>query len=77
MVDDDPVLGCVGRVVVATRGADGPGEILVGVRGGRETYLAWSREPLPQGAQVLVVDLRGARTVDVVAWDGLPSGPWD
>ena len=31
---------------------------------------AWSDAAIPRGARVLVVDVRGARTVGVVAWDG-------
>lgn len=38
------------------------------VRGGSETFLAWSQEPLPVGATVLVVESRGCREVDVIRW---------
>jgi len=70
-VTTDPyVVGTVGVLSVATRGADGPGEVLLTVRGGSESYLAWSERPLPRGAMVLVVESRGARAVDVVAWSG-------
>jgi uncharacterized protein YcgI (DUF1989 family) len=34
-----------------------------------ETFLAWSDTELPKGTTVLVVETRGQRTVDVVAWD--------
>jgi hypothetical protein len=43
------------------------------VRGGSEAYIAWSEEPLPKGATVLVIDSRGSRTVDVMEWDGAPA----
>lgn len=66
---EDPVLGCVGTVVVATRGVAGAGEVLVGVRGGREAYLAWSVEPLVIGTTVLIIGVRSGRTVDVEPWD--------
>jgi hypothetical protein len=56
-------------LTVATRGADGPGEVLVKMRGGTEAYLAWSEQPLPKGATVLVFNSRGARTVDVMEWN--------
>jgi hypothetical protein len=71
-VDGDgfSVVGLVGVLVVATRGRAGPGEVLLRVRGGSETYLAWSERPLPKGAQVLVVEARAARTLDVVPWTG-------
>jgi hypothetical protein len=68
-VDRDlSVVGCVGVLTLGTRGSEGPGEVLVKIRGGSETLLAWSDEPLPRGESVLIVDLRGPRTVDVVAW---------
>jgi hypothetical protein len=42
--------------------------VLVKIRGGSETYLAWSPTPLPKGATVLVIESRGSRTVDVSEW---------
>jgi hypothetical protein len=71
-VDGDgfSVVGLVGVLVVATRGRAGPGEVLLRVRGGSETYLAWSERPLPKGAQVMVVEARAARTLDVVPLTG-------
>ncbi|MFI6340203.1 hypothetical protein [Streptomyces sp. NPDC050535] len=68
MVQDEAVIGCTGELLVGTRGAVGPGEILVRVRGGTETFFAWSQEPLPTGATVLVVESRGCRAVDVIKW---------
>lgn len=38
------------------------------VRGGSETFLAWSDEPLERGATVLVIESRGTRQVVVMAW---------
>jgi hypothetical protein len=67
-------VGCSGRLTVATRGPDGPGEVLVAMRGGTEAYLAWSEQPLPKGATVLVFNSRGERTVDVMEWTD-PGGP--
>lgn len=68
MTRDEAAIGSVGVLLIATRGSAGPGEVLVKIRGGSETYMAWSDEPLPRGATVLVVDYRGARTVDVIEW---------
>ncbi|MEU2743174.1 hypothetical protein ABZ656_49990 [Streptomyces sp. NPDC007095] len=68
MVQDEAVIGCTGELLIGTRGTAGPGEILVRVRGGSETFLAWSQEPLPVGATVLVVESRGCREVDVIRW---------
>jgi membrane protein implicated in regulation of membrane protease activity len=72
-VGDVSVIGCVGSVIVGTRGADGAGEVLLKVRGTREAYLAWSDQPLPRGTDVLVIDVRGARTVVVEPWPGSSS----
>jgi hypothetical protein len=78
---DDAVIGCTGVLVIGTRGTAGPGEALVRVRGGSETFLAWSAEPLAKGVPVLVVESRGARQVDVIEWpdplDALAGGTGD
>jgi hypothetical protein len=68
MAPDDAVVGCTGELVVGTRGAGGPGEVLVRVRGGTETFIAYSDEPLPRGATVLVAESLGHRQVSVMAW---------
>ncbi|MEV6763689.1 hypothetical protein AB0N16_24240 [Streptomyces sp. NPDC051105] len=68
MPQDDAVIGCMGQVLIGTRGSDGPGEVLVRVRGGSETFLAWSEDPLPVGAAVLVIESRGCREVCVIEW---------
>lgn len=68
----DRDLSCVGRIgllIVGTRGPSGPGEVLVKIRGGSETFLAWSEDPLPKDTAVLIIDSRGARAVDVIKWD--------
>lgn len=65
---DDAVIGRTGTLLVGTRGQEGPGEVLVRVRGGSEAFLAWSDDPLPKGTHVLVVDSRGTRQVDVIEW---------
>ena len=69
-VGDVSVIGCVGSLIVATRGVAGVGEVLLNVRGTKEAYLAWSEQPLPRGTEVLVIDVRGARTVLVEPWPG-------
>ena len=76
MPRDVSAVGRVGVLTAPTRGDTGPGEVLIKIRGGSETYLAWSDEPLPKGANVLVVESRGARAVDVTPWfdsTGLPT----
>ena len=68
MTAHESPVGCSGTLTVATRGAAGPGEVLVKVRGGTETFLAWSEQPLAKGTEVLVFDSRGERAVDVMEW---------
>ncbi len=68
MARDEALIGCIGKLIVATRGEAGPGEVIVSVRGGREALIAWSAEPLPKGATVLVIESRGHRAVDVSPW---------
>ena len=65
-------MGCVGKVIIATRGVDGPGEVLVKVRGGTEAYVAWSEEPLARDTSVIVFNARGQRAVDVMQFDSDP-----
>ncbi len=69
MARDETCIGSVGILSVGTRGGDGPGEVRIKIRGGSETFLAWSEKPLPRGATVLVIDSRGARAVDVIEWE--------
>jgi hypothetical protein len=69
VVRDESCIGCLGVLTIGTRGTAGPGEVLVKIRGGSETFLAWSEGPLPKDTTVLVIESRGARTVDVIEWD--------
>jgi len=68
MARDEALIGCIGRIIIATRGQAGPGEVMVSVRGGSEALIAWSAEPLPRGTTVLVIESRGHRAVDVSPW---------
>ena len=72
MAADTLAVGSVGVLTVGTRGQHGPGEVRIKIRGGSETFIAWSEAPLPQGATVLVTDSRGRRALDVMPWDGDP-----
>jgi hypothetical protein len=76
MTRDLSAVGALGVLTVRTRGKDGPGEVQVSIRGATENLIAWSDEPMEKGARVLVVDVRGSRTVDVVPSDMLfaPDG---
>jgi hypothetical protein len=76
MARDESAIGRVGVLIIATRGPAGPGEVRIKIRGGSESFLAWSEKPLPKGATVLIVDYRGPRTVDVMEWaDPLGEAP--
>jgi hypothetical protein len=66
---DGALVGSIGVLTIATRGQAGPGEVLVPIRGGSETFIAWSPEPLARGSTVLVIESRGTRSVDVSEWD--------
>lgn len=68
LAGDPSAIGSVGVLLVGTRGDAGPGEVLIKIRGGSEAYIAWSEQPLPKGATVLVIDARSGRTVDVMPW---------
>lgn len=74
---EDPAVGRVGTLTIGTRGDAGPGEVRVQIRGGSETFLAWSDSPLPRDSTVLVIQSRGHRTVDVIAWTDPSVGPGD
>jgi hypothetical protein len=65
---DDAVIGCVGTVVTRIRGAEGPGEVTVEVRGGHETFIAYAEAPIEVHASVLVLRSHGPRAVDVKPW---------
>ncbi len=74
MPREESLIGSIGVLTIGTRGQRGPGEVLVKVRGGSESYIAWSPEPIAKGATVLVIESRGARSVDVSEWTD-PTGP--
>jgi hypothetical protein len=77
-MDGDPAaIGRVGVLTIATRGSNGPGEVLIKIRGGSESFLAWSDDPLPKGVAVLIVEARGARAVTVVRWSESSTMPSD
>lgn len=65
---DHSPIGLAGRIVTATRGDRGPGEVELRIRGGTETFLARSAEPLPRGQAVIVLSTLGPRTVIVAPW---------
>jgi hypothetical protein len=58
------LIGVVGHLTVSVP-ADGPGEVVLPVRGGTEAFAAWSDEPIAKYTRVVVVDERSARSVTV------------
>jgi hypothetical protein len=68
--EPDGLLGAVGRVTVSIP-VSGPGEVLIPVRGGTEAFAAWSDEPVPRHARVIVIDRISPRSVFVTL---LPPG---
>ena len=61
---ESELLGAVGYVTVPIP-ADGPGEVMLPVRGANEAFAAWSDEPIAKHARVAVVETRSARSVTV------------
>jgi membrane protein implicated in regulation of membrane protease activity len=64
MSSDETVIGKIGRVTHRISNGKA-GEIVVFIRGGSETYMAYSDDDVPEQTEVLVVAQRSARTVEV------------
>lgn len=62
------LIGKVGRVVTAVRGGPRPGEVRVVVDGIPHYYIAYGKNPIGIGVDVLVINNRGARQIDVEPW---------
>ncbi|WP_165485919.1 hypothetical protein [Frankia sp. Cppng1_Ct_nod] len=58
-------VGAVGRVIIPIP-ANGPGEVLVPLRGGSEAFAAWADEPIGKHVRILVTEMMSARSVIVV-----------
>ena len=61
---EESLLGKTGRVTVSIP-ENGPGEVLLPVRGGSEAFAAWSDEPISRHCRVVVVESLSARSVFV------------
>jgi hypothetical protein len=69
MSNESPQMaGMIGRVSVPIQ-ANGPGEIMIEIRGGSEAFTAYTLggESLAKNARAAVVEQTGARTVLVTA----------
>ena len=67
---DAEVVGKLGTVVTRIRGGNRPGEVVVPVRGTRETFIAYCDDAVERDETVLVFHSRGSRAVDVT------PAPW-
>jgi hypothetical protein len=65
-VDDGAgaLVGRLGRVTVPIPD-DGPGEIVVAIRGGTERVAAWSDQAVAKHTPVVVISERSSRSVEV------------
>lgn len=71
------LVGQVGTVCTAIRGGDRPGEVRVVVAGLPHYYLAYCVSSVAAGQQVLIINGRGPRMVDVEAWSPDKYGAHD
>ncbi|MFD0520832.1 hypothetical protein [Paractinoplanes durhamensis] len=55
-------------MITAIRGGERAGEVRLKVDGLAHYYLAFAATPIAAGAEVLVINHRGARQVDVEPW---------
>lgn len=64
MSDGLGLVGLVGHLTVPVP-AHGPGEVVLPIRGGTESFAAWADEPIAKYTRVVVVEERSARSVTV------------
>lgn len=69
MTSDQVLVGKLGQVISGIRGGDRPGEVRVIVEGLPHCLIAYCKQAVPIGTQILVINARGARQVDVELWD--------
>jgi hypothetical protein len=62
------LIGRIGLVTTRVRGGASPGEIRVVVEGLPHYYIAYCEVPVAVGEEVLIINSRGARQVDVEPW---------
>jgi hypothetical protein len=76
-ISDDEVIGRSGTVTTRIRGGELPGEVVVAVRGGTESFIAYADEEIPRGETILVFRSRGPRAIDVTPYPEaeLPTDP--
>jgi hypothetical protein len=62
------LVGKVGSVIRAIRGGSLPGEVRLVVEGIPHYLIAYSAQAVSSGTEVLVINSRGARQIDVEPW---------
>jgi membrane protein implicated in regulation of membrane protease activity len=75
-VTGQALVGKVGSVTMRVRGGPLPGEVRLVVQGIPHYYIAYCGQALAVGEQVLVINNRGARQLDVEPWQqsGMDDG---
>ncbi len=68
------LVGATGIVQIRVRGGEQPGEVRVVVQGLAHFYLAYCPTVVEVGQQVVVINNRGGRQVDVEPWPAADLG---
>ena len=68
LVTGPSLIGRTGSVTIRVPGGARPGEVRLVVQGIPHHYIAYCRVPLTIGTEVLVIDDRGTRQVDIEPW---------
>jgi membrane protein implicated in regulation of membrane protease activity len=71
VVTSQALVGKLGLVTIGVRGGVLSGEVRVVVEGIAHYYIAYCEHPVQAGKQVLVINSRGARQIDVELWQDL------
>ena len=67
------LVGKIGTVINPVRGGARPGEVRVVVQGLPHYYIAYAAVEVPTGTEVIIINSRGARQVDVEPWPKFPA----
>jgi hypothetical protein len=70
-VTSQELVGKIGSVVRAVRGGSLPGEVRLVIEGMPHYYIAYCAEAVAIDMQVLVINNRGSREIDVEPWSQL------
>lgn len=73
-MDHESLVGEIGMLTVSIP-ENGPGEVLLHVRGGTEAFAAWADQAIRRHTQVLVVEQLSGRSVLVTPFSSHSPGP--